>query len=139
MKSPRASTKLRTPQRHRAELEKQRDQAAKLYEKLAADLSRKRTRRRQYFEQASRGRIEESHDGRHAVSNCVKQGQWTATGFDEMAFLVSPNRGEELKALEKIASGGELSRIALALKTAIGDSGKQTGIPRWCSMKSMPA
>jgi DNA repair protein RecN (Recombination protein N) len=40
--------------------------------------------------------------------------------LDEVAFLVSPNRGEELKPMEKIASGGELSRIALALKTAMG-------------------
>jgi DNA repair protein RecN (Recombination protein N) len=51
----------------------------------------------------------------------VEQGPWTATGFDEVTFLVSPNRGEELKPLEKIASGGELSRIALALKTTVGD------------------
>ena len=36
---------------------------------------------------------------------------------------VSANRGEELKPLEKIASGGELSRLALALKTAIGGTG----------------
>ena len=48
--------------------------------------------------------------------------------MDEIAFLVSPNKGEELKPLEKIASGGELSRIALALKTAAGDSGKRHGI-----------
>jgi len=58
----------------------------------------------------------------------VTKGQWTAAGVDEIAFLVSPNKGEELKPLEKIASGGELSRIALALKTAAGDSGKRQGI-----------
>jgi DNA repair protein RecN (Recombination protein N) len=40
--------------------------------------------------------------------------------MDEVAFLVAPNAGEEPKPLEKIASGGELSRLALALKTAIG-------------------
>jgi DNA repair protein RecN (Recombination protein N) len=51
----------------------------------------------------------------------VTRGSWTAAGFDEVGFLVSPNRGEELKPLEKIASGGELSRIALALKTTVGD------------------
>ena len=36
-----------------------------------------------------------------------------------MEFLVSPNLGEEPKPLEKVASGGELSRIALALKTCL--------------------
>jgi DNA repair protein RecN (Recombination protein N) len=48
----------------------------------------------------------------------------TAAGTDEIAFLVSPNRGEDPKPLEKIASGGELSRIALALKTAAGHAGR---------------
>ncbi|MEW5902331.1 MAG: DNA repair protein RecN, partial [Acidobacteriota bacterium] len=39
------------------------------------------------------------------------------TGIDEVEFLLSPNPGEELRPLRKIASGGELSRIMLALKT----------------------
>ncbi len=39
------------------------------------------------------------------------------SGIDRIEFLISPNRGEELKPLAKIASGGELSRIMLALKT----------------------
>ena len=55
--------------------------------------------------------------------------EWSASGADDVAFLVSPNRGEEPKPLEKIASGGELSRIALALKTAIGDAGQDRGVP----------
>src|SRR6056297_595123 len=38
-------------------------------------------------------------------------------GIDRVEFLISPNPGEDLKALTKIASGGELSRIMLALKT----------------------
>lgn len=37
-------------------------------------------------------------------------------GMDRVQFLISPNPGEDLKALAKIASGGELSRIMLALK-----------------------
>lgn len=41
------------------------------------------------------------------------------TGWDEVEFLISPNPGEELRPLRRIASGGELSRIMLALK-AIG-------------------
>lgn len=38
-------------------------------------------------------------------------------GIDQIEFLISPNRGEDLKSLAKIASGGELSRIMLSLKT----------------------
>jgi len=43
--------------------------------------------------------------------------QWTARGIDAGEFLLSPNPGEELRPLAKIASGGELSRLTLALKT----------------------
>ena len=39
------------------------------------------------------------------------------SGLDDVEFLISPNPGEELRPLRKIASGGELSRIMLALKT----------------------
>lgn len=41
----------------------------------------------------------------------------SADGIDRVEFLISPNRGEDLKSLAKIASGGELSRIMLSLKT----------------------
>jgi DNA repair protein RecN (Recombination protein N) len=50
-----------------------------------------------------------------------------AHGMDELQFLVSANVGEELRPLDKVASGGELSRIALALKTsAPGGRGGRT-------------
>jgi len=45
-----------------------------------------------------------------------------ASGTEEVEFLISPNPGEELRPLRKIASGGELSRVMLALKTI----GKET-------------
>jgi DNA repair protein RecN (Recombination protein N) len=44
---------------------------------------------------------------------------WSEDGSDRVRFMVSPNSGEEPKPIEKIASGGELSRIALALKTCL--------------------
>ena len=47
----------------------------------------------------------------------VSPAPWSETGADAVEILISPNPGEEPKPLEKIASGGELSRIALALKT----------------------
>jgi DNA repair protein RecN (Recombination protein N) len=43
----------------------------------------------------------------------------TSDGFDNIEFQFSPNPGEELKSLAKIASGGELSRVLLALKTIV--------------------
>lgn len=44
-----------------------------------------------------------------------------ASGFDRVEFLLSPNPGEPLKPLARIASGGELSRIMLALKSISAD------------------
>ena len=48
---------------------------------------------------------------------------WTERGLERAEFLLSPNPGEELRPLARIASGGELSRIMLALKSVVhGDS-----------------
>jgi DNA repair protein RecN (Recombination protein N) len=55
----------------------------------------------------------------HGVDNIEKIKD---TGTEEVEFLISPNPGEELRPLRKIASGGELSRIMLALKSI----GKET-------------
>jgi DNA repair protein RecN (Recombination protein N) len=41
------------------------------------------------------------------------------TGIDQIEFLISPNPGEPLKPMAKIASGGETSRLMLALKTVL--------------------
>lgn len=47
----------------------------------------------------------------------LQQAEWSERGADAVEFLISPNPGEEARPLERVASGGELSRIALALKT----------------------
>ena len=47
---------------------------------------------------------------------------WTADGKDKVEFLISANAGEGLKPLSKIASGGEMSRVMLALKTVLVDA-----------------
>jgi len=59
----------------------------------------------------------------------VSPADWSAEGCDRVDFLISPNVGEELKPLEKIASGGELSRVALALKTSAAPA-KRPETPR---------
>lgn len=52
----------------------------------------------------------------------------TIEGIEFVEFLISPNRGEPLKSLNKIASGGELSRIMLSLKSIFVKSRGQTAI-----------
>jgi len=44
------------------------------------------------------------------------------TGLDKIEFLISPNEGEPLKPLKNIASGGELSRIMLSIKSVLAES-----------------
>ena len=47
---------------------------------------------------------------------------YTANGLDDPEFLISTNPGEPVKPLGKVASGGELSRIMLAIKTVMADN-----------------
>ena len=54
---------------------------------------------------------------------CKPLEKFTAQGKDDLKFLFSANMGEPLAALEKVASGGELSRIALAVKTVLINRG----------------
>ena len=54
--------------------------------------------------------------------NIESTAQFTSKGKDEIEFLISPNIGEPLKPLSKIASGGEISRVMLAIKTIFAKS-----------------
>ncbi|MCL2610291.1 MAG: DNA repair protein RecN [Defluviitaleaceae bacterium] len=53
-----------------------------------------------------------------------KKQSLSANGNDNVSFLISPNLGEELKPLAKIASGGEMSRVMLALKSTLAKNNK---------------
>jgi DNA repair protein RecN (Recombination protein N) len=50
-------------------------------------------------------------------SGPLPESQWSEHGFDQAELYISPNPGEEVRPLARIASGGELSRVMLALKT----------------------
>src|ERR1035437_5265339 len=59
------------------------------------------------------------------VSGSDEEGNWSARGFDRVQYLISANPGEPLGPVEEIASGGELSRVMLALKTSV-EAGQST-------------
>jgi len=114
---------------HRAELQRQLNDLGEEYEKAAGELSASRV-----AAAARLGKQVESELASLAMSGtrfqiAIRPGEWSSTGTDVIGFLVAPNRGEEPKPMERIASGGELSRIALALKTALGDADRRSGIP----------
>ena len=51
----------------------------------------------------------------------INKGRYSKTGCDEIEFFISTNAGESIKPLHKVASGGELSRIMLAIKSVIAN------------------
>jgi DNA repair protein RecN (Recombination protein N) len=53
------------------------------------------------------------------ITSSEEEGNWTASGLDQVVYLISTNPGEPLRQLEHIASGGELSRVMLALKVSV--------------------
>jgi DNA repair protein RecN (Recombination protein N) len=73
-------------------------------EALAADLAMERTRFDVRF------------------GDAMPEEAWSARGIDAAEFFVSPNPGEELRALARIVSGGELSRLMLAIKSLTATS-----------------
>jgi DNA repair protein RecN (Recombination protein N) len=106
----------------REDLRAIREGLASEYEKLAGRLSAQRR-------EAARklARSVESELATLAMDGCVFRieigaAPWSEHGADSVNFLVSPNAGEEPRAIEKVASGGEISRIALALKTTIASA-----------------
>ena len=70
------------------------------------------------------------------VTGSDEEQNWSASGFDQVAYMISTNPGEPLRRLEHIASGGELSRVMLALKASVeatavsGGKKKGSGVPR---------
>jgi DNA repair protein RecN (Recombination protein N) len=60
------------------------------------------------------------------VAGSDEEANWTASGFDRVVYLISTNPGEPMGPIEQIASGGELSRVMLALKASIEAGGAHT-------------
>jgi DNA repair protein RecN (Recombination protein N) len=73
------------------------------------------------------------------VSGTDEEGNWTASGFDQVLYMISTNPGEPLRRLEHIASGGELSRVMLALKTGVesGRTNKKANATRGSSQRTL--
>jgi DNA repair protein RecN (Recombination protein N) len=61
-----------------------------------------------------------------AVTANEDASHWTAAGWDEVQCRIATNLGEPLKPLDEIASGGEMSRVMLALKVAVEESSSKT-------------
>ncbi len=87
----------------------------------AAELSRFRKNAGERFSQQVCKELEFLNMPKVKIIVDIKQGKLTSNGMDSVEFLISANVGEQPKPIAKIASGGELSRIMLALKSVIAD------------------
>lgn len=56
----------------------------------------------------------------------IKQGKFHQLGYSDIQFMISTNRGEPLKEMNKVASGGEMSRVMLAIKSIFTEYDQQS-------------
>ncbi|HKW66856.1 MAG TPA: DNA repair protein RecN [Terriglobales bacterium] len=104
------------------QLRKELSAAAQEYVAVAKALSRKRQEAARKLEKLVEREVNElamKARFRIQVNASEEEGNWTSTGFDQAAYLIATNPGEPEKPLEEIASGGELSRVMLALKACV--------------------
>ena len=97
-------------------------QAAERYLEAARSLSRHRYDAARKLEKQVESEVNElamKARFKVEVSGADEEAHWNSKGFDSVQYMISANPGEPLGPVEEIASGGELSRVMLALKTTI--------------------
>jgi DNA repair protein RecN (Recombination protein N) len=107
------------------ELRQQLDASSREYLRTAGEVSHQRKAAAKRMEKIVEGEVNElamKARFRVEVTSSNAPGDWSATGTDAVEFLIATNPGEPMRPLEQIASGGELSRVMLALKL-VAESG----------------
>jgi DNA repair protein RecN (Recombination protein N) len=105
-----------------AKLRAELAQAAAEYLRVARSISKKRYEAARKLEKLVETEINDlaMKSAFHIdVSGTDEEATWSASGFDHIFYMISTNPGEPLRRLEHIASGGELSRVMLALKASV--------------------
>jgi DNA repair protein RecN (Recombination protein N) len=104
-----------------AALDRELDEKRRGYERAAAALSTRRRAAAAQFSHALEGSLADLAMNRTRCEvrfiPADSESGWSERGMEAAEFYFSPNPGEDLKPLARIASGGELSRVMLALKT----------------------
>jgi DNA repair protein RecN (Recombination protein N) len=96
--------------------------AAESYVHAARVLSKKRNEAARRLEKLVESEINDlamKSAFRIEMTRSENEADWTASGIDQVVYMISTNPGEPLRQLEHIASGGELSRVMLALKASV--------------------
>jgi DNA repair protein RecN (Recombination protein N) len=96
--------------------------AAERYLRTASALAKKReeaARRLEKLVEAEINDLAMKSTFRVEITSSEEEGNWSPSGIDQVVYMISTNPGEPLRQLEHIASGGELSRVILALKVSV--------------------
>ena len=108
---------------YRKKNEEEYQQLTQKLEKLCQRLSKERKlAAKGLTEQIRKGLVELNFLDVEFGMEFRKLEHYTALGYDEAEFMISTNPGEPKRSLGMVASGGELSRIMLAIKTVLADS-----------------
>jgi DNA repair protein RecN (Recombination protein N) len=102
----------------RADLNKAADE----YLRAARSLSKKRRDAASKLEKLVESEINDLAMKSHfqiELTSSEEEGNWSACGIDQVTYMIATNPGEPMRPLEQIASGGELSRVMLALKVSV--------------------
>ena len=120
------------------ELKAKREKDTKAYRDAAGKVTAARRDAAKRLEKLAVGQINDlAMSTRFEVKVIPEEAEsgWTAHGWDQVQYRIATNAGEPLKPLDEIASGGEMSRVMLALKVTVeegvqGGKKKKTPLPR---------
>jgi len=109
-------------------------QAAEAFVTVARAVSKKRGQAARRLEKLVEDEINDlamKAAFRIEITTSEEEGNWSASGIDQVLYMISTNPGDPLRQLEHIASGGELSRVMLALKASVeAGTGKKQNVGR---------
>ncbi len=119
-------------------LRAQLGQAAVIYKQTAATLHADRVAAAKKLEKLAEAQVNDlAMKAKLGISVTATEDSdaWAAHGWDTIEFRIATNAGEPLKPLDEIASGGEMSRVMLALKVTVEEGAQQgkrrkTAVPR---------
>jgi DNA repair protein RecN (Recombination protein N) len=115
------------------QLRRELAQAAEGYLTAARAISKKRNDAARKLEKLVESEINDlamKSSFKIEVSGSDVEGNWTTSGFDQVIYLITTNPGEAMRPLEQIASGGELSRVMLALKASVETGAGRKSVAR---------
>ena len=117
--------------------------AAEEYLRTARSLSKKRQEAGRKLEKVVESEINDlamKSAFRIEITTSEAEVNWSATGIDQVLYMIATNPGEPMRQLEHIASGGELSRVMLALKVSVESGTKdRVALPSASSGQALPA